>query len=178
MIRYLLPLGVAVVITAFLGWGLTMNPHKVASALLGEPVPAFSVPTLANPEAVFTQARFTRHEVSLLNVWASWCKACRVESDLLMRVARRTDVPIYGLNYKDTRAAARTWLARFGNPYTAIAFDPKGKVGFDLGVYGVPETYIVDSNGIIRYKHIGPISSKDWRETLWPIIQRVQGKSG
>lgn len=176
--RFLLPIVAAIGIVVVLGWGLTMDPHKVPSALIGEPAPSFRVPMLLKPEATFTEQRFTKHEVSLFNVWASWCVACRAENALLMRVAENTDVPIYGLNYKDTRANARAWLERFGNPYTAIAFDPKGKVGFDWGVYGVPETYIVDGNGIIRYKHIGPITWEDWRETIWPIIQRLRSESG
>lgn len=178
MIRYLLPLGAAIVIVVVLGWGLTMDPRKVPSPLIDEPAPSFRLTTLANPEVEFTQARFKQHAVSLFNVWASWCVACRAESALLVRLAAQTDLTIYGLNYKDTRADARAWLARFGDPYAAIAYDPEGQVGLDWGVYGVPETFVVDGNGVIRYKHIGPITRQAWRETIRPIIRHLRGTSG
>lgn len=178
MIRFMLPLLAALVIVVVLGWGLTMDPRKVPSPLIGKAAPAFSLATLADPDATFTAARFTRHDVSLFNVWSSWCVACRAESALLVRLARQFDLTIYGLNYKDTRANARAWLARFGNPYAAIAFDPEGQVGLDWGVYGVPETFVVDGNGVIRYKHIGPITQQAWRETIRPIVRRLRGASG
>lgn len=177
MMRFLLPLAAAAGLLVLLGVGLTMNPRLVPSPLINKPGPAFSLPTLASPGTIFTQDKFSQHPVSIFNVWASWCVACRQEHPLLMRLSQQTDTPIYGLNYKDTRANARAWLTRLGNPYREIAFDQAGTTGIDWGVYGVPETYIVDDQGIIRYKQIGPITERVWRETLQPLIERLQGKS-
>ena len=113
-------------------------------------------------------------QVSLLNVWASWCLSCRIEHPLLLEVAQSGLLPIYGLNYKDKREDAIAWLDRLGDPYTANAFDEAGLVGIDLGVYGAPETYLLDQDGRIAYKHIGPIGIKDWREKLLPVILQLQ----
>lgn len=178
MMRYLLPLGVAIALVVVLAWGLTRDPEKVPSPLIGKSVPTFELTTVVDADARFTAERFGDHEVSLFNVWASWCVACRHEHGLLMRVAEQGDVPIYGLNYKDRRSDARAWLSRRGNPYEASAFDPDGQVGMDWGVYGVPETFVVDDSGTIRYKHVGPITEQAWRETIQPIVERVRGASG
>lgn len=177
MMRFLLPLTAAAGLLVVLGFGLTMNPRLVPSPLINKPAPAFTLPTLGPTGTTFTQARFGEHPVSIFNVWASWCVACRQEHPLLMRLSQEIETPIYGLNYKDSRANAHTWLRRLGNPYRAIAFDQSGTTGIDWGVYGVPETYIVDNHGIIRYKQIGPITERVWRETLQPLIERLQ-KSG
>jgi len=178
MIRFLLPLAIAGGVIAFLAIGLTMDPSKVPSPLIDRPTPTFELPTVANPDATLTSARFGEHPVSLFNVWASWCVACREEHPLLMRLSRETDLPIYGLNYKDRRDEARAWLARYGDPYRVSAFDGEGKVGVDWGVYGVPETFVVDGEGTIRYKHIGPITEQAWRETIQPIVQRLRRNAG
>lgn len=176
--RFLLPLAVLAALVVFLGLGLTRDPSKVPSPLIDKTGPAFELPTLEDPDTSFTTARFAEHPVSLFNVWASWCVACRQEHPLLMRVARDDEVPIYGLNYKDRRTDALAWLERYGNPYRASAYDGKGKVGIDWGVYGVPETYVVDRQGTIRYKHIGPITERDWRDTLRPIVERLRSDAG
>lgn len=176
--RFLLPLGVLALILAFLGIGLTMDPRKLPSPLIDRAAPAFELPTLRDPEATLSVARLREHPVSLLNVWASWCVACRQEHPVLMRLSRRDAVPIYGLNYKDRREDALAWLQRHGDPYIASAHDGDGKVGIDWGVYGVPETYVVDGEGTIRYKHIGPVTGEVWRDTLRPIIERLRSGNG
>lgn len=177
MMRFLLPLVAAAGLLVLLGFGLTMNPRLVPSPLIDKAVPAFALPTLGPAETSFTQDKFGEHPVSILNVWASWCVACRQEHPLLMRLSQEIETPIYGLNYKDNRANAHAWLTRFGNPYRITAFDQSGATGLDWGVYGVPETYIVDSRGIIRYKQIGPITEQVWRETLQPLVTRLQDSS-
>jgi cytochrome c biogenesis protein CcmG/thiol:disulfide interchange protein DsbE len=143
--------------------------------LIDRPAPQFELPRVADANQRLTTADLSREPVVLFNVWASWCVACRQEHPLLMQLSRETDVPIFGLNYKDERGNAQAWLARFGNPYRASAHDLAGKVGIDFGVYGVPETFVVDGRGIIRYKHVGPITRRDWDDTLQPIVQRLRG---
>ncbi len=175
MMRYLLPLGVFVVLVAFLGIGLTLNPREVPSPLIGKPAPKFSLPSLKEPEKIISLSDVTR-QVSLLNVWASWCVACRQEHQLLSALARRDGVTVYGLNYKDTRQDAMRWLAVLGDPYAGIAFDQDGRVGINFGVYGVPETFLVDTQGIIRYKQIGPITEDAWDKTLLPKIRALQSE--
>jgi cytochrome c biogenesis protein CcmG/thiol:disulfide interchange protein DsbE len=176
--RFLIPLAILAGVVALLAVGLTKDPREVPSPLIGKAGPAFELPTLADPEVRFTGARFAEHPVSLFNVWASWCVACRQEHPLLMRLAREDGMPIYGLNYKDRRAAARDWLARYGNPYLASAFDGAGQVGIDWGVYGVPETYVVDREGVIRHKHIGPLTERAWRDTIRPVVERLRSRAG
>lgn len=178
MTRYAIPLLVFVALVALLAVGLTMDPSKVPSPLIDEAAPAFTLPELERPGEQFTDERFRQHEVALFNVWASWCVACRKEHPVLMRLARENRVPVYGLNYKDEREAALGWLDRRGDPYRASAFDKQGQVGLDWGVYGVPETFVVDDEGVIRYKHIGPISERDWREDIRPVVERLRNDSG
>ncbi len=173
MLRYILPLSLFIALIIFLGIGLTRDPRLVPSPLIGKPVPEFALPRLQSADMEFN-VNDLKGQVSLLNVWASWCASCRIEHPLLVEVARENILPIYGLNYKDTREDALAWLERFGNPYTASAFDEHGRVAIDLGVYGAPETYIIDRNGIIAYKHIGPISNKDWETKLQPLILSLQ----
>lgn len=176
--RFLLPLAILSALVVFLGLGLLRDPGEVPSPLIDKPAPAFELPTLQDSNVTLTRASFGEHPVSLFNVWASWCVACRQEHPLLMELAREDAVPIYGLNYKDEGANARAWLERYGNPYRASAVDRDGKVGIDWGVYGVPETYIVDRYGIIRYKHIGPITARAWQETMRPLIERLRSEAG
>lgn len=165
--------GLFLVLLAFLGVGLTLNPREVPSPLIGKPAPSFSLPTLQDPQRTIGSGDL-RDQVSLLNVWASWCVSCRQEHPLLVDLSRKGVVPIYGLNYKDTLDDARRWLAALGNPYRESAFDEDGRVGIDWGVYGVPETFVVDRQGVIRHKHTGPITPQVWDRTLWPLIQRLQ----
>lgn len=170
-----LPLLIVVVLGYFLWKGLSLDPQKLPSALIDKPVPAFELPWLEQPGQTLTQEIF-KGKVSLLNVWATWCPACLDEHPFLMELAGR-GVPIYGLDYKDEVAAANQWFADLGNPYVATIFDQKGSLGLDLGVYGAPETYIVDREGIIRYRHVGPINEATWQQSLLPIFSRLQQES-
>jgi len=177
MSRRVLPLAVVVivlVVLAFFYRGLSLDPKKLPSALLDKPAPMFNLPQLHNPAASFTPAEM-KGKVWLLNVWASWCAACRSEHPLFMQLARQGDFPIYGLNYKDRREDAQQWLRQLGDPYKVSISDIAGNVGIDFGVYGVPETFLIDKEGVIRYKHVGPVSRKDWREIIQPKMKELEG---
>jgi len=172
--RFLIPLIVFVVMAIFLGIGLKLDPRHVPSPLIDKPAPEFSLPQLQTQDKTLSKADFLG-KVSLFNVWASWCAACRQEHPFLMELSRANLVPIYGLNYKDTRTEAKQWLNQYGgDPYLASAFDADGRVGIDWGVYGVPETFVIDKKGVIRYKHIGPIDANVWTEILAPIVKQLQ----
>ena len=173
MKRYLIPLVLFLALAGFLAVGLNLNPREVPSPLIGKPVPAFSLPTLAAPEKVLA-AQDLRGQVWVLNVWASWCVACRQEHPVLVDFAKTSAIPLYGLNYKDKREDALRWLQKFGDPYRQSLSDTAGLVGIDLGVYGVPETFVIDREGVIRYKHIGPVTP----EALNQIIRPLLGKLG
>jgi cytochrome c biogenesis protein CcmG/thiol:disulfide interchange protein DsbE len=173
MNRYLLPLGVFILLLVFLGVGLNLNPHEVPSPLIGKPAPAFNLPALDNPAATFAQKDMLG-KVWLLNVWASWCVACREEHPLLVEFSRTGAVPIVGLDYKDARVDGMRWLQDMGNPYQTVAFDAEGRVGIDYGVYGVPETYVIDRQGVIRYKQIGPITPEILRDKVMPLVKELQ----
>lgn len=177
MHRFATPLGIFLLLVVLLGVGLTLNPRRVPSPLVGTPVPAFELTTVRDPDQRFTQDEL-RGRVSLLNVWATWCVPCRDEHPVLVGIARRGEAVIYGLNYKDDRNEARSWLDALGNPYEKSGFDPDGRAGIDLGVYGVPETFIVDADGTIVYKHIGPIDDKIWRQQLHPMVKQARGEQG
>jgi cytochrome c biogenesis protein CcmG/thiol:disulfide interchange protein DsbE len=174
MIRYLVPLAVFLVMVVFLAVGLTLDPREVPSPFIGKPAPAFTLPQVADAGKTLSPADF-KGQVALVNVWASWCVSCRQEHPVLMELSRRGVVPIYGLNYKDEREAALGWLKQFGDPYTASAFDADGRAGIDWGVYGVPETFVIDKAGIVRYKHTGPVSAEDLENKLLPLIRQLQG---
>ena len=171
-VRYLVPMGILLVLLYFLRAGLTLNPKEVPSPLIGKPAPAFSLPRLDQPELRISRDDM-RGQVWLLNVWASWCVACRQEHPLLVQYAKQAKVPIYGLNYKDERAAGMKWLADFGNPYTVSISDRDGRVGIDFGVYGVPETFVIDREGVIRYKQIGPLTPEVLRDTIEPLLKQL-----
>ncbi|MBA2410035.1 MAG: DsbE family thiol:disulfide interchange protein [Gammaproteobacteria bacterium] len=173
MLRYLLPAALFAVLVVFLGLGLNRDPSMVPSPLIDKPAPAFSLPHLKHPAQRFTH-RDLRGNVSLVNVWATWCVACYGEHPVLVALARSGQVPIYGLNLKDKRPAAIRWLRELGDPYAAIAFDADGRVAIDWGVYGAPETFVVDSGGIIRYKHIGPLTAEVLTETILPLVRRLR----
>jgi cytochrome c biogenesis protein CcmG/thiol:disulfide interchange protein DsbE len=174
--RFMIPLGIFFVMCLFLAIGLKLDPRNVPSPLIGKPVPAFSLPLVQTPERLVSQEDF-RGEVTLFNVWSSWCVACRQEHALLVALAGRKLVSIVGLNYKDERDAAMDWLARLGNPYRYSVFDAEGKTGIELGVYGVPETFVVDRKGFIRYKQIGPITESVLEGTLLPLIRQLQAEA-
>lgn len=173
MFRYLIPLIVFVVLVAFFAHGLQRDPSLVPSPLIDKPLPDFSLPLLQSPDTVMTSGDLGG-EVTLLNVWASWCVACRYEHPVLMKLSQQGTVRIVGIDYKDTRREALQWLEKYGNPYAASFFDESGEVGIDLGVYGVPETYVLDRNGVIRYKHVGPVTDEILDETILPILQRLR----
>tara|TARA_R110002167_G_scaffold366367_3_gene595490 strand:+ start:12517 stop:13020 length:504 start_codon:yes stop_codon:yes gene_type:complete len=164
---------IAIILGLFLWKGLSIDPKALPSALLDKPVPIFGLPWLERPGQTLTQEVF-KGKVSLLNVWATWCPSCRQEHPFLMELAHNRNIPIYGLDYKDSVAAANKWFSDLGNPYLANIFDEKGTLGFNLGVYGAPETYIIDKNGIIRYRHVGPLNDAIWKETLLPVFSRLQ----
>lgn len=172
--RFLIPLVVFVVMVVFLGVGLTLNPREVPSPLIDKPAPPFQLPQLHAPDKTFAQKDMLG-KVWMLNVWASWCVACREEHPHLVELARSGVVPIYGLNYKDERADGIAWLARFGNPYQLSAYDRDGRIGIDYGVYGVPETYLIDKAGVIRYKRIGIVSPEIVRDKILPLVKELNG---
>lgn len=172
MKRYLIPLAVFVTLLGFLGVGLGLNPREVPSPLINRPAPAFKLPTVGAPERTVS-AQDLRGQVWILNVWASWCVACRIEHPVLVEFARTSPVPIYGLNYKDKRDDAVRWLANFGNPYRQSLSDTDGMVGIDFGVYGVPETFVIDRDGVIRLKLTGPVTPEALRNTILPLIGQL-----
>ena len=172
MNRFLLPLGIFIVLVAFLAIGLKLDPREVPSPLIGKPAPAFTLPLLHRPEATFAP-KDLQGRVWLLNVWASWCVSCRQEHPLLVELAKRNVVPIYGLNYKDARADALRWLKQYGDPYVLSIMDAEGRVGIDYGVYGVPETYVIDKVGVIRFKQIGPVTQDVLEKTILPLVKEL-----
>lgn len=173
MRKGIVPLAVFLVLVAFLGIGLTLNPRELPSPLIDKPLPQFSLPQLSQPQKAFTAADM-KGKVWMLNVWASWCVACRIEHPVLVELSK-TDksVLIYGLNYKDKREDALQWLTRFGNPYAESISDTQGLVGIDLGVYGVPETFIIDKQGVIRHKQTGPITPEVLQDTILPLMRKL-----
>lgn len=172
--RFLIPLAVFVVMVVFLAIGLTLDPREVPSPFIGKPAPAFTLPQVADAGKTLSPVDF-KGQVALVNVWASWCVSCRQEHPVLLELARKNLVPIYGLNYKDEREDALAWLKQFGNPYSASAFDADGRTGIDWGVYGVPETFVIDREGIIRHKQTGPITPEILETKLLPLIRQLQG---
>lgn len=171
--KFLIPLGLFVVLVLFLAVGLGLDPREVPSPLVNKPAPAFKLTQLEQPELQIGTDEL-KGKVWLFNVWASWCVACRQEHPVLMEFARTGMVPIIGLDYKDQRKDALGVLRRAGNPYDITAFDSDGRVGIDYGVYGVPESYVIDKAGVIRYKHIGPITAEALQKTIIPLINELK----
>ena len=174
MKRFLIPLGLFLVLVGFLAVGLRLNPREVPSPLIDKPAPSFTLPELTDPQRTFSEKDMLG-KVWLLNVWASWCVSCREEHPVLVAFSRRDIVPVYGLNYKDDRKDALAWLARLGNPYTLSIMDRDGRVGINYGVYGVPETYVIDKKGVIRYKQIGPVTPEILDAKIVPLVRKLQG---
>ena len=166
----LIPLGLFVILIAFLAIGLTRDPREVPSPLINKPAPAFQLPQLKDPSKTFSPESM-RGKVWLLNVWASWCISCRDEHPLLIEYARSGALPIYGLNYRDKREDALAWLGELGDPYVLSASDSDARVGINYGVYGAPESYLIDRNGVIRFKQIGPITPDIWEKTILPLAR-------
>jgi cytochrome c biogenesis protein CcmG, thiol:disulfide interchange protein DsbE len=170
--RYFLPLAIFIGLVWFLWKGLALDPRKIPSALINQPTPAFSLPQLHAPDKKLTAADM-KGKVWLLNVWGSWCVSCRYEHPHLNALAKQGVVPIIGLNWKDQPEAAKAWLTRFGDPYQLSVMDLDGRVAIDFGVYGAPETFVIDKAGMIRYKHTGPVDENIVRDTLVPLIQEL-----
>ncbi|MEW5755255.1 MAG: DsbE family thiol:disulfide interchange protein [Pseudomonadota bacterium] len=174
MVRFLVPLIIFVILSVFLYIGLGLNPREVPSPLIGKPAPAFDLPQLLEPEKRLSNQDMLG-KVWLLNVWASWCVSCRVEHPLLMQATRAGAIKnLVGLNYKDTTDAALRWLKDGGDPYTLSAVDAEGRVGIDYGVYGTPETYLIDKNGVIVHKVIGPLSVDSLQNCVLPLIRLLE----
>lgn len=175
--RVMLPLVLFGALVLLLGAGLGRNPRVLPSVLLDRPAPDFSLPALQAGAEPVSEADL-RGGVTLLNVWASWCVQCRTEHDLLKALAAEPGLRVLGLNYKDKADDARRWLDFYGNPYRAVAADVDGRVGMDYGVYGVPETFLIDQQGVIRLRHVGPLDARAWREEILPVVQSLQEGNG
>ena len=173
MKKKLIPLGIFVVLVIFLAIGLTRDPREIPSPLIGKPAPLFTAPVLQTPERQFI-AKDMLGKVWLLNTWASWCVACREEHPILMEFAKAKMLPIIGLDYKDKNADGLKWLTRYGNPYDLSITDQDGRIGIDFGVYGVPESFLIDKSGVIRYKQIGPVTEEALRDKIIPLIRELQ----
>ena len=171
--KFLIPLVLFVALVIFLAIGLNRDPHEVPSPLINKPAPAFEIPQLAEASKTFSPASM-KGQVWILNVWASWCVACREEHPVLVELAKSQIAPVIGLDYKDKREDALAMLAKQGNPYLLSAFDVNGRVGIDYGVYGVPETYVIDKAGVIRFKHIGPITMELLNKKIIPLLGELK----
>jgi cytochrome c biogenesis protein CcmG/thiol:disulfide interchange protein DsbE len=168
-----IPLGIFAVLLVFLAIGLTRDPHEIPSPLIGKPAPMFTAPVLDRPGQTFS-SKDMLGKVWLLNTWASWCVACREEHPILVEFSKTNALPIIGLDYKDQDADGMKWLARFGNPYQLAVKDSDGRIGIDFGVYGVPESFVIDKAGIIRYKQIGPFTEESIRNKLIPLVKELE----
>ena len=168
----LIPFILFILLAAFLWRGLSLDPQKLPSTRLDKLLPKFRLQSLSDPKTLLTETRL-KGNVALLNVWASWCEACIEEQVLLMSLAEE-GIVIYGLNYKDKASHARQWLAEWGNPYKMVGLDVEGKVGIDLGVYGAPETFLIDRDGVVRYRHVGVLTAHDWKRDFLPRMQALE----
>lgn len=166
MRRYIvfIPLVLFLALGVLLWRGLQLDPTELPSALIDKPMPAFNLASLDDPDKVLTEKDLQFGEPVLLNVWATWCPSCKAEHAQLNRIAEQEGVKIVGVNYKDDRAKAKVWLQKYLNPYVVNVYDDKGSLGLDLGVYGAPETYVLDKDGVIRYKHVGVVDEKVWQQ--------------
>jgi len=169
-----LPLGIFLVLAIFLAVGLGLNPREVPSPLIGKVAPPFRLPLLQDPGRTLATDDL-KGKVWILNVWASWCVACLEEHPVLLEFSKANLLPVYGLNYKDKHEDALKWLGKHGNPYVMSIEDGDGRVGIDYGVYGVPETYLIDRNGVIRYKRVGPVTVEILQEKILPLAKQLQG---
>jgi cytochrome c biogenesis protein CcmG/thiol:disulfide interchange protein DsbE len=172
--RYLFPLVIFIVLSGFLYVGLSLDPRSVPSPLIDKPAPQFDLAQLHQAEQRIARDQMLG-KVWMLNVWASWCVSCRQEHPVLMQLARTGELPIVGLNYKDKREDGINWLNDFGNPYVVSAWDIEGRVGVDYGVYGVPESYIIDKQGVIRHKITGPVTPEVVQKEILPLVRKLNG---
>ena len=173
MNRFVIPVAIFVALVVLLGIGLRLDPREVPSPLIGKPAPHFELPRLHEAGKTFSE-RDMLGKVWVLNVWASWCVSCREEHPVLLDLAASGAVPVYGLNYKDKREDGLAWLKGMGDPYKISIFDFDGRVGIDYGVYGVPETYLIDADGIIRFKHVGVLTPTLLEQKLLPLAKSLQ----
>jgi cytochrome c biogenesis protein CcmG/thiol:disulfide interchange protein DsbE len=173
-LKFALPLAVFFALVAFFAVGLRLDPREVPSPLIDKPAPNFALTRLDAPAQTIRRTDMLG-KVWMLNVWASWCEACRDEHPHLVEFARTKALPIMGLDYKDRRDLAQAWLADRGNPYDASLFDEDGRVGIDFGVYGVPETFVIDKLGVIRFKQIGPLTPEVLRDRVLPLVRSLNG---
>lgn len=174
--RFAIPLLVFVLIAGFLYAGLSRDPKYVPSPLIDKAAPEFNLPTLHDAASDFSPSQM-QGKVWLFNIWATWCASCRVEHPLLVQLARGGEIEIVGLNYKDENDKAIEWLRTLGDPYTVTAVDKDGRVGIDWGFYGAPETFVIDKKGLVRYKHVGPVSPADLNETILPLVAELRAES-
>ncbi len=172
MIRFVWPLALFLLLAGFLFAGLGLNPREVPSPLIGRPAPPFSAPLLSAPDKRMSRDDL-KGKVWVLNVWASWCVACRDEHPVLLALAKKNVVPVFGLNYKDKPASAMEFLRMLGNPYAETLLDLDGRIGIDFGVYGVPETYVIDRAGVIRFKHVGPLTPDLLTRKIEPLLREL-----
>lgn len=174
--RFLLPLGIFGILVILLAFGLTNDPKKVPSPLIGKPAPAFNLPVLHEQSSNFSPEKY-KGQVWVLNVWASWCVSCRAEHQIITQLADMNLVSIVGLDYKDEPDEGKRWLQQFGDPYTLSVVDYDGRAGIDWGVYGVPETFVIGKDGLIKYKHIGPVTAQSLQEEVVPAIKSALAES-
>ncbi len=174
-LRILVPLIISLIILALLWRGLSLHPNQIPSPLINKPAPTFRLPNLLSTKNNVNNKIFLNH-ITLFNVWATWCSACAEEHDELLRLAAQEKIIFIGLNYKDNTKNAKQWLKENGNPYQAIAVDEAGNTAIDWGVYGAPETFIIDKKGLIRYKKVGPITAESWQRELKPWIEKLNNE--
>jgi cytochrome c biogenesis protein CcmG, thiol:disulfide interchange protein DsbE len=175
MLKYIIPLILFIIMAVFLALGLNLKPIEIPSPFINKPAPVFSAQKLNAPEERLTPADL-KGQVWLFNVWASWCVSCRAEHPVLNQLAQQHAAVIVGLNYKDEPNDAKKWLDTLGNPYNVSIMDQDGRIGIDYGVYGVPETFVIDKKGVIRYKHTGPVTAEDVQQTFLPLIAKLQAE--
>ena len=173
----LIPLVVFALLVVFLALGFRLqDPRLLPSVLIDKPFPAFELEDLGQPDRLRTLADLSG-EVGLVNVWATWCANCLVEHPELLRISRETNLSLYGVNYNDDNSKALRWLARHEDPYEFSIVDDKGTLAIDLGVYGAPETFVLDAHGVIRFRHVGPVTPEVWREKFLPVVEHLRGMS-
>jgi cytochrome c biogenesis protein CcmG, thiol:disulfide interchange protein DsbE len=176
-LKYLLPGLAFLVLAGFFYRGLFLDPRTVPSPLIGKPAPSFELQDLRQPDETFAMTDMLG-KPAVLNVWATWCAGCRQEHSFLMQLSRSGEVALYGMNYRDDRGAALDWLRRLGDPYVRVAYDPQGNGSLDWGVYGSPETFLLDPEGTVVYKHLGPLGPSVWEREFRPRIAAMQGMPG
>ncbi len=175
MTRYVVPLIVVLILGVFFYFGLQRDPSVLPSQYIGKPAPVFDLPTLRDPAKRFSNANITG-QVSLVNIWATWCVGCRHEHAFLVELAEEGDYPIYGINWRDGRGAAIGWLEQLGDPYVASGYDEDGRVGIDWGVYGAPETFLITPSGEVAYRFTGPLSRSAWEAEFLPLIAEIENQ--